>query len=215
MSLRRDPSLLQKQYDEALARSRFGHLRTEAGADYFKLYRTLQKKTGDTVPSKAALMSEIPKRLSDYRSVYEIVGKRDVRLTEAGAAIEGRRGAIPADKNWLDFIEPPYVDMNWWFFKRMVKEPYGCVTHVVEHYEEADLIIEFVSFPFANDKGDPHFVITVGNTIDPALADAPRGAFRAIGQALGNRGVDIGLGIPADVFEYRMSIEADPSSTTD
>ena len=169
---------------------------TKVGQDFFNLFGSLQRETGRLVPPRKSLGLAASRTFAPYLSILEIREPKTALVRIVGTAIVSRTHIDNTGKNWFELFPAESIDPIWQAFRHMLDTPRGSLVFAKEEYQRS-VVIEVLSFPFADDDGVPRFIVSTTAQVD--INDLMLRGDEAMrpGEVMSEHLLDIGAGIGA------------------
>ena len=118
------------------------------------------------VPPRKAFSPAAARSLLPYVSIMEIKEPRLALVRLVGTAIVSRTHIDNTGTNMLDLFPPEIHDLSWTHLRRLMDTPCGSTFLAEERYTGANVLIEVLSFPFADQSGAANHLISLSIEID-------------------------------------------------
>ncbi len=132
---------------------------TGPGQAFYDLFKSLQSETGQLVPPRKSFTLNASKPFAAYLSILEIREPYQAIVRLMGTANVNRTRIDNTGKNWFELFPAEAVPPIWRAFRLILDTPRGSLVFTYEQYDRT-IGIEVMTFPFADEKGTPVFVVS-------------------------------------------------------
>lgn len=172
-----------------------GGFLTQQGANFAAYYEDLRKRKGVFMPRRSDFSPPEARSFLPYLFIEEAVDQDTVIFRHIGTVIVARTGADGTGLNFFELMSPEVRLQSWWHIRHLLDTPCGSRMLATEPYSDKHLVVETVSFPFANKEGEPRFIFATAAEVDLQQL-AMRGEYtQQFGDVISLEFLDLGRGV--------------------